>query len=170
MSSIVVDNIGRLITNDAHLDIVAEEFGRTYNPTVALWGDVREGVRDLMAALAGDALKLKAARADYAAEVAAKMAEWREGVKERLTSAETPINIARMIHELNQLMPEDGLLLADYKTDRLTAQTLQSRVEFYRPQVDTYRSMIEAIAGVPVVEASLVFLVPRRSVEIPRDA
>ena len=57
-----------------------------------------------------------------------------------------------------------GLILADYKTDRLTLQTLQARVDFYRPQVDTYRRMIEAIAGIPVVEASLVFLVPRQIV------
>ena len=42
-----------------HLDIVAEEFGRTYQPTVALWGDVREGIRDLAAALAGDAKRLR---------------------------------------------------------------------------------------------------------------
>jgi acetolactate synthase-1/2/3 large subunit len=96
-----------------HLDIVAEEFGRTYQPEVALWGDVREGIRDLAAALEADAAKLKKARAGYTAEVATKMAAWRESVRERLNSNETPINVARMIHELNRLMPEDGLLLAD---------------------------------------------------------
>ena len=32
-----------------HLDIVAEEIGRTYEPAIALWGDVREGIRDLAA-------------------------------------------------------------------------------------------------------------------------
>jgi acetolactate synthase-1/2/3 large subunit len=96
-----------------HLDILPEEFGRTYQPAVALWGDVREGIRDLGAALAGDAKRLAAERADYAADVAKRMSTWRAGVQERLTSSETPINVARMLHELNGVMPEDGILVAD---------------------------------------------------------
>ena len=32
---------------------------------------------------------------------------------ERLTSTETPINVARMLHELNTVMPADGILVAD---------------------------------------------------------
>ncbi len=96
-----------------HLDIVAEEFGRTYQPAVALWGDVREGIRDLAAALGADAMRLHAMRADYAANVAKRMAAWKAGVMERLTSNETPINVARMLHELNGVMPADGILVAD---------------------------------------------------------
>jgi acetolactate synthase-1/2/3 large subunit len=96
-----------------HLDIVAEEFGRTYRPAVALWGDVREGIRDLAAALAGDARHLNAERLDWAGGVANRMAVWRAGVMERLTSNETPINVARMLHELNAVMPADGILVAD---------------------------------------------------------
>ena len=96
-----------------HLDIVAEEFGRTYQPTIALWGDVREGIRDLAAALSGDAKRLQAERADYVASVVKRMAAWKAGVMERLTSNETPINVARMLHELNGAMPADGILVAD---------------------------------------------------------
>ena len=96
-----------------HLDIVAEEFGRTYRPAVALWGDVREGIRDLAAALADDAKGLQAKRADWVAGVAKRMAAWKAGVMERLTSEETPINVARMLHELNDVMPSDGILVAD---------------------------------------------------------
>jgi acetolactate synthase I/II/III large subunit len=96
-----------------HLDIVAEEFGRTYRPTVALWGDVREGIRDLATALSGDAKRLQAERADWAAGAAKRMAAWKAGVMERLTSAETPINVARLLHELNAAMPANGILVAD---------------------------------------------------------
>jgi acetolactate synthase-1/2/3 large subunit len=96
-----------------HLDILPEEFGRTYQPAVTLWGDVREGIRDLASALAGDAKRLAAERADYAASVGKRMATWRAGVSERLTSGETPINVARMLHELNGLMPPEGILVAD---------------------------------------------------------
>ena len=96
-----------------HLDILPEEFGRTYQPTVALWGDVREGIRDLAAALAGDARRLASERSGYAADIEKRIAAWRAGVKERLTSAEKPINVARMLHELNGVMPADGILVAD---------------------------------------------------------
>lgn len=96
-----------------HLDIVAEEFGRTYQPSVTLWGDVREGIRDLGAALADEAKAARQARAEYAASVPARMAKWRESVMARLTSTERPINVARMLHELNGVMPADGILVAD---------------------------------------------------------
>ena len=96
-----------------HLDIVAEEFGRTARPSVAMWGDCREGLRDLADALAGDADRLRAERADYVAEVKARMVKWRAEVHHRLTSNESPINMARMIHELNQLLDPSALLVAD---------------------------------------------------------
>ena len=96
-----------------HLDIVAEEIGRTARPSVALWGDCREGLRDLADALADDAERLRAERADYAAEVQARMAQWRTEVDHRLTSNESPINMARMIHELNRLLDREAVLVAD---------------------------------------------------------
>ena len=96
-----------------HLDIVAEELGRTARPSVALWGDCREGLRDLADALAGDGERLRAGRADYAAEVKARMATWRTEVDHRLTSDESPINMARMIHELNGILDREALLVAD---------------------------------------------------------
>jgi acetolactate synthase-1/2/3 large subunit len=46
-------------------------------------------------------------------EVAARMAKWRDEVTPRLTSDETPVNMARMCHELNNVLPEDAILLAD---------------------------------------------------------
>ena len=36
-----------------HLDIVAEEFGRTTEPDIALWGDARAGIEDLHEAMRG---------------------------------------------------------------------------------------------------------------------
>jgi acetolactate synthase-1/2/3 large subunit len=96
-----------------HLEILAEEFGRTTVPTISLWGDAREGIADLAVALGDDAQRLRAARAEYAAEVETRMAEWRASVEPRLTSDEKPINMARLMHELNLIMPEDGYLIAD---------------------------------------------------------
>jgi acetolactate synthase-1/2/3 large subunit len=96
-----------------HLDILAEEFGRSARPTVALWGDARASIADLHAVLADRAGDARAARDAYAADVATRMAAWRQAVDARLTSDETPINMARLMHELNQAIPADGYLVAD---------------------------------------------------------
>ncbi|HEX3501438.1 MAG TPA: thiamine pyrophosphate-binding protein [Stellaceae bacterium] len=95
-----------------HLDIVAEELGRTTTPEIGLWGDAREGLADLADALAGDAAK-RGARADYIAEIPVRMATWREEAAERLHSRERPINMARLVHELNTTMPAESILVAD---------------------------------------------------------
>ena len=92
-----------------HLDIVAEEFGRTTEPDIALWGDARAGIEDLHEAMRG----AQAARGGYAKEVTRRMADWRESVKERYTSEEVPVSMGRLMGELNRLMPADGILVAD---------------------------------------------------------
>ncbi|BAT58102.1 acetolactate synthase large subunit [Variibacter gotjawalensis] len=96
-----------------HLDIVAEEIGRTAEPQVALWGDARAGIEDLHAALKDAAGKMREARAGYLKDVAERMAKWRESVRERYESTEVPVSMGRMIGELNKLMPKDALLVAD---------------------------------------------------------
>lgn len=96
-----------------HLDSVAEEFGRTTPADLPLWGDVKAGLADLHAALAGQAADQRLLRADYAQEVPARMAAWRESVADRLLSEETPVHMARLMRELNRALPEDGLLIAD---------------------------------------------------------
>ncbi|HEY0442330.1 MAG TPA: thiamine pyrophosphate-binding protein, partial [Xanthobacteraceae bacterium] len=96
-----------------HLDIMAEEIGRTLEPEIALWSDVRAGVTDLHDAMRSDADAIRSRRADYAADVARRMAQWRESVRERYESAEVPVSMGRMIGELNKLMPADGILVAD---------------------------------------------------------
>ena len=94
-----------------HLDIAPDEFGRAVPPAVRLWGDAREGLADLGEALAEAGLKARFA--GHAADVAARMAAWRTSVEKRLTSDETPVTMARLMHELNRAMPADGTLVAD---------------------------------------------------------
>ncbi len=96
-----------------HLDSVAEEFGRTFTPTLRLWSDAREGLTELAGALASQASAIRSRQQGYADEVSAKMAEWRKSVAPRLTSGERPINMARLLDELNKAMPADGILVAD---------------------------------------------------------
>jgi acetolactate synthase-1/2/3 large subunit len=96
-----------------HLDIAADEIGRCYPATVALWGDARAGLEDLFAAMPAAALRPRALRTGYAGEVAKRMAAWRQSVAARLTSDEMPINMARLLAELNRALPDDGILVAD---------------------------------------------------------
>jgi acetolactate synthase-1/2/3 large subunit len=92
-----------------HLDCVAEEIGRTYTPTVPLWGDARAGIADLQAAIGAP----PAAREAWCDEVARRMAEWREMARERLESDEVPVSMGRLMGELNTVLPENAVLIAD---------------------------------------------------------
>jgi len=95
-----------------HIDILPEELGRTTRADVALAGDARLALADLAAAL-GDGAAARAHRKAYADEVPARMAKWRAGAADRLKSREKPINVGRLIDELNIVMPDDAILVAD---------------------------------------------------------
>ncbi|MBT5084063.1 MAG: thiamine pyrophosphate-binding protein [Rhodospirillaceae bacterium] len=96
-----------------HLEIQAEEIGRCVAADVPLWGDAKAGIEDLSAEMSDSAASQHTARGEYAAEVTTRMTNWRMEVQERLTSNEQPVNMARMCHELNNTLPEDGILVAD---------------------------------------------------------
>ena len=96
-----------------HLDILPEEIGRWAQTDVALCGDAREGLAELRDALNDGAKSRSAARAGYLAEIYTGKAKWRADVEPRLTSDEVPVNMARMVHELNNILPENAILVAD---------------------------------------------------------
>lgn len=91
-----------------HLDIMAEEIGRCVPADVPLWGDCLAGLEDL-----ADAIGVKQDRPDYRKAVEGRMAKWREEVRERLESDEVPVSMARMCHELTNLLPEEAIVVAD---------------------------------------------------------
>ncbi len=97
-----------------HIDIVAEEIGRTLAPAphLALWGDAREALCDLLAALP-EAPRIRARQQGYAAEVAARMQAWREAAAPRYASEEVPVGMGRLLGELRRALPDDGILIAD---------------------------------------------------------
>ena len=99
--------------NTRNVDIVAEEIGRTTATDVALWGDAAEALRDLHASLIDDAETLQTRRTGYLAEVAKRMSAWRAEAEPRYASAERPIHMARLIRELQGVMPVDGIQVVD---------------------------------------------------------
>ena len=90
-----------------HLDVVAEEMGRTYRPALKLWGDARAGLEDLADALA------RAERSEWRAEIPRRMEAWRAQAEPRLTSEEVPVAMGRLIAEIRAALPDDGILVAD---------------------------------------------------------
>ena len=96
-----------------HLDNLGEEFGRTVQPEVILWADALLGLQDLAGALAGDAARIHGRNAAWAAGIPQRMAAWRSEVAERLHSDEVPISMARLMTEINTVLPADGILVAD---------------------------------------------------------
>ncbi len=95
-----------------HVEIEPTEIGRTTRTAVALPGDARLTLEDLAAAL-GNGRAAAKARAGYIAELPKRMAEWREGARDRLESKDSPINVGRLMNELNKIMPSDAILVAD---------------------------------------------------------
>jgi ATP-dependent helicase/nuclease subunit A len=60
-----------------------------------------------------------------------------------------------------------GIEIVDYKTDDVSAAQLDDRVSLYRTQVELYVRAAGEMFRRPVTAAWLVFLSPRRVVEVP---
>lgn len=96
-----------------HVEVVAEEIGRTLQPDLALCGDARETIADLHSAMQADAKRQLIQREKHCSNVQEKMNAWRASVESRLKSEEIPINMARLMFELNEVLPENAILVAD---------------------------------------------------------
>ena len=55
------------------------------------------------------------------------------------------------------VIEEDGITVIDFKTDKVSEETLPQLLERYTPQVNTYVRALERIYGKPVKEAYLYF-------------
>jgi ATP-dependent helicase/nuclease subunit A len=64
---------------------------------------------------------------------------------------------------------EDGIVLVDYKTDRVSEEKeLLARAEHYRDQLEAYAEAITRITGKPVKERILVFLAAGREIRLEK--
>ena len=64
------------------------------------------------------------------------------------------------------LVEDDGMTILDFKTDRVTEETLEAAVERYRSQVETYGEAMERIYEMPVKRMYLYFFRLNRFVEL----
>jgi ATP-dependent helicase/nuclease subunit A len=60
----------------------------------------------------------------------------------------------------------EGLLVIDFKSDRVAGQEVDARAELYRDQLQTYAGAAAQILASPVREKWLYFLTPRQAIQI----
>ena len=60
----------------------------------------------------------------------------------------------------------EGLVVVDFKTDYVTAETLEERTQFYRPQLTAYSAALERILEKPVIRRVLYFFRTGQTVEV----
>ena len=65
---------------------------------------------------------------------------------------------------------EDGIVLVDYKTDRVLEEgAIRERAEHYRSQLEAYAGALSRITGKAVKERILVFLATGREIRLEKD-
>ena len=64
------------------------------------------------------------------------------------------------------LLEPDGITVVDFKTDKVTEDTLQDRTDHYRPQVLAYADALRRIYKLPVKQAILYFFHLNRAVDV----
>jgi len=116
-----------------HVDLDPEWLGRNYEPTVGVRADLRAALTAFADAATGDT-----ARADRVDSLAADRRAWREGFADDLTSDDAPVKPQRVMGELNDRVPAEGILVsatslpgffsgAFYETERAGLHYLQAR-------------------------------------------
>src|SRR5215212_676234 len=98
-----------------HVDIDPEEIGRNYPVALGLMADVSTFLKQLLAEL--DARKARgempAERAPWLDRIAGYRKEWEDFIAPGFKLDTTPINPQRAAREIDQVMPEDGILVSD---------------------------------------------------------
>ena len=60
----------------------------------------------------------------------------------------------------------DGLVIIDFKTDKVTSKKVNERSELYRGQIELYARAAESILKTKTISKWLYFLTPQISIEV----
>jgi len=99
-------------TTLVHIDIDPLELGKVYRTAVGLWGDAGLALRDLSDALAASGPPAFDGRGALEKVGQARRA-WSVSAQESYLSEEAPTHVARILHELRQVLPADSIVVAD---------------------------------------------------------
>ncbi len=100
-----------LLPDDAdvvHVDLDAEWLGKNYDVDVAVMADLRATVDALVEGADGEV----GGDSDHIQELAEDRQEWRESYEDKLTSDESPVLPQRVVGELTEELPSDGVLVS----------------------------------------------------------
>lgn len=64
------------------------------------------------------------------------------------------------------ILDDDGIVILDFKTDRIGPEKLAERVDFYKPQVKAYATALTRIYQIPVKSVQLYFFALNQFVEV----
>lgn len=96
-------------TQVLQLDIEGTELGRNYPTAVALIGDARETLRELI----DQVQPVEGTTRAWVDRVQQLAADWRSKAASALSSDAAPIHPARICRELTEVLPENGVLVSD---------------------------------------------------------
>jgi acetolactate synthase I/II/III large subunit len=110
-----------------HLDIDAREIGRNYPTLLALLGDARTVLRQLLETAATGA---RETRSRWIGRVKTLVEEWRDSVSVHLNSEAVPMRPERVCREVTRALPEGAVLVCDTGHSGIWAGTL---IELTKP-------------------------------------
>lgn len=121
LAIIVGSRTGQIVTSDwtlprpstriIHLDVDPAETGRNFRTDVALVGDARETLIDLLEHCREQ--RIRPAVETTPAHLAALRAEWARGVEPLATSSAVPIRPERLLREISRVIDRSTLVVAD---------------------------------------------------------
>ena len=141
-----------LDTPIVHLDIAAAELGRNYPHTTPVLGDARTGLEALIAA--ADPVP-ESARAGWLGQVRSLVDGWRTANAPNLESNAVPMRPERVCRAISDVLPADGVLVADTGHSGIWTGTMVSLVEPGQRYIRCAGSLGWALPGSIGVKAAL---------------
>lgn len=102
----------QIVDDDAdivHVDLDPEWLGKNYEPDLAVTADLQATLEALLDSLDSTTFE---GRTDRIRNLAAQRDEWRDSHRDALTSDDAPVKPQRIIHELNEQVADDGVLVS----------------------------------------------------------
>ena len=96
-----------------HIDIDAAELGKNFPTEVSIVGDAKSVLEDLLAAVAARAPKRALQDMPRTAELVKEKQAWWEALRTLPGLDNTPIHPGRILAEVRELLPEDGIVVTD---------------------------------------------------------
>ena len=100
-------------TTIIYVDIDPAELGKVYKTELGIWADARTALDALISLLSPYRKQLAERRRKREAELLAARKHWLDASAEARQSNETPVCMARLLHDLRTQLPPEAIIVAD---------------------------------------------------------